>query len=194
VIWEGRTLNATVVVVARADAKIPVTGEVLQVRRARIVGAHRDYVSVPDWRDWLAGVTYLQANRQEVASLRGHPERWPSRAEIESFAAEAFAVGVRAVFVTLGKDGILMLIPNESVGTAVDARRIQAPAADHVVDTTGCGDVFCARTMSLLAKDVPLERAAQAGVVLASKAVGLAGINETYRLAREGSGLNIERI
>jgi len=39
VIWDGRTLNSTVVVVARADAKIPVTGEVLQVRRARIVGA-----------------------------------------------------------------------------------------------------------------------------------------------------------
>ena len=39
VIWEGRTLNSTVVVVARADAKMPVTGEVLQVRRARIVGS-----------------------------------------------------------------------------------------------------------------------------------------------------------
>lgn len=38
-IWEGRTLNSTVVVVARADAKMPVTGEVLQVRRANIVGA-----------------------------------------------------------------------------------------------------------------------------------------------------------
>ena len=32
-------MNSTIVVVARADAKIPVTGEVLQVRRARIVGA-----------------------------------------------------------------------------------------------------------------------------------------------------------
>ena len=38
-IWEGRALNATVVVVARAEAKMPVTGEVLQVRRARIVGS-----------------------------------------------------------------------------------------------------------------------------------------------------------
>ena len=37
-IWLGRTLNATVVVLARADAKMPVTGEVLQVRRASIVG------------------------------------------------------------------------------------------------------------------------------------------------------------
>lgn len=38
-IWEGRTLNSTIVVVARADAKMPVSGEVLQVRRASIVGA-----------------------------------------------------------------------------------------------------------------------------------------------------------
>jgi threonine dehydrogenase-like Zn-dependent dehydrogenase len=37
--WEGRTLNSTIVVVARAEAKMPVTGEVLQVRRARIVGS-----------------------------------------------------------------------------------------------------------------------------------------------------------
>ncbi len=39
VIWEGRTLNATVSLVARAEAKIPLTGEVFQVRRANIVGA-----------------------------------------------------------------------------------------------------------------------------------------------------------
>jgi threonine dehydrogenase-like Zn-dependent dehydrogenase len=39
VIWEGRTLNSTIVVVARAEAKIPVTGEVLQVRHANIVGS-----------------------------------------------------------------------------------------------------------------------------------------------------------
>ncbi|MGI6036292.1 MAG: scyllo-inosose 3-dehydrogenase [Limnochordia bacterium] len=39
VIWKGRTLNSTVVIVARADAKLPVTGEVLQVRRAQLVGA-----------------------------------------------------------------------------------------------------------------------------------------------------------
>ncbi|NPV54179.1 MAG: alcohol dehydrogenase catalytic domain-containing protein [Firmicutes bacterium] len=38
-IWEGRMINSTVVIVARADAKIPVTGEVFQVRRAQIVGA-----------------------------------------------------------------------------------------------------------------------------------------------------------
>ncbi len=39
IIWEGRTLNATVVIVARADDRIPVNGEVFQVRRAQVVGA-----------------------------------------------------------------------------------------------------------------------------------------------------------
>ena len=39
VIWNGRALNTTVVIVARADAKIPVTGEVFQVRRAQIAGS-----------------------------------------------------------------------------------------------------------------------------------------------------------
>ncbi len=37
--WEGRAVNATVVVVARADDRIPLNGEVLQVRRANVVGA-----------------------------------------------------------------------------------------------------------------------------------------------------------
>ncbi|MFQ5603005.1 MAG: scyllo-inosose 3-dehydrogenase [bacterium] len=39
IIWEGRGVNTTVVVVARADDKIHLTGEVLQVRRANVVGA-----------------------------------------------------------------------------------------------------------------------------------------------------------
>lgn len=38
-VWEGKALNARIVIVARADAKIPVTGEVFQVRRAAIIGA-----------------------------------------------------------------------------------------------------------------------------------------------------------
>ncbi len=39
IIWEGRAVNTTVVVVARADDRIPANGEVYQVRRANIVGA-----------------------------------------------------------------------------------------------------------------------------------------------------------
>ena len=39
IIWEGRTINTTVVIVARADDRIPLNGEVFQVRRAQVVGA-----------------------------------------------------------------------------------------------------------------------------------------------------------
>jgi threonine dehydrogenase-like Zn-dependent dehydrogenase len=39
IIWEGRGINTTVVVVARADDRIPLNGEVLQVRRANVVGS-----------------------------------------------------------------------------------------------------------------------------------------------------------
>ena len=38
-IWECKTINSTVVIVARAEQSMPVCGEYFQVRRARIVGA-----------------------------------------------------------------------------------------------------------------------------------------------------------
>ena len=169
-----------------AGARCPIWLDVHSFVLASVIGAHRDYVAVPDWREWMAGVTYLQANRQEVASLRGHPDRWPTAKEIADFAADAFAVGVRAVLVTMGKDGVLVLTADGG-----RPRQVSAPAADRVVDTTGCGDVFAAATLRLLTRGLPLIEAASAGVILASNAVSLAGIEETYRLSREGSGLNI---
>jgi threonine dehydrogenase-like Zn-dependent dehydrogenase len=56
VIWEGRTICSTVVVTARADAKMPVMGEVLQVRKARIVGAqgHSGHGNFPRVIDCMA--------------------------------------------------------------------------------------------------------------------------------------------
>ncbi len=38
-IWECKSVNSTVVIVARAEQRMPVCGEYFQVRRARIVGA-----------------------------------------------------------------------------------------------------------------------------------------------------------
>jgi len=38
-IWQGKQINSTVVIVARSAKKIPLTGEVFQVRRASIVGS-----------------------------------------------------------------------------------------------------------------------------------------------------------
>jgi len=56
-IWNGKVLNANVVIVARADAKIPLTGEVFQVRRARITGAqgHSGHGTFPSVINLMAG-------------------------------------------------------------------------------------------------------------------------------------------
>jgi len=166
-----------------ARAACPVWLDVHSLVLAKVLRTHRDYVAVPDWREYVRGAAYLQANRQEVASLLGHPERWPDAAEVASFLRETLKLGVQAVFVTMGKDGVLASTPRES-------RVIRAPSAARVVDTTGCGDVFCAKTMQCLALGVPVFEAAEEGVELASRAVGLAGIRETYEMTRrEADGL-----
>ncbi|MGI6174855.1 MAG: scyllo-inosose 3-dehydrogenase [Christensenellales bacterium] len=68
-IWNGRTLNATVVVVARADAKIQVSGEVYQVRRASIVGAqgHSGHGTFPRVIECIAdGMDILSLNTKRI--------------------------------------------------------------------------------------------------------------------------------
>jgi len=75
-IWLGRTLNAVVVIVARADAKIPVTGEVFQVRRARIVGSqgHSGHGTFPRViRAMASGMNMLPMMTRQI-SLQEVPE------------------------------------------------------------------------------------------------------------------------
>jgi threonine dehydrogenase-like Zn-dependent dehydrogenase len=76
VIWEGRTLNSTVVVTARAEAKMPVTGEVLQVRRARIVGAqgHSGHGNFPRVIECMADGMDLTPMITKKISLEQVPE------------------------------------------------------------------------------------------------------------------------
>lgn len=76
VIWEGRTLNSKVVVTARADAKMPVTGEVLQVRHASIIGAqgHSGNGTFPRVIDCMAtGMDMTRLSTKKV-SLEELPE------------------------------------------------------------------------------------------------------------------------
>jgi scyllo-inosose 3-dehydrogenase len=76
VIWEGRTLNSTVVVTARADAKMPVMGEVLQVRRARIIGAqgHSGHGNFPRVIDCMADGMDMTPMSTKKVSLGELPE------------------------------------------------------------------------------------------------------------------------
>jgi (R,R)-butanediol dehydrogenase/meso-butanediol dehydrogenase/diacetyl reductase len=81
-IWRGKTIGCTVVIVARADAKIPVTGEVLQVKKSRIVGAqgHSGYGTFPrviecmaagmDMTPLITKKVGLEAIAEQIVQLR----------------------------------------------------------------------------------------------------------------------------
>jgi threonine dehydrogenase-like Zn-dependent dehydrogenase len=76
IIWDGRTLNSTIVVVARADAKMPVTGEVLQVRRANIVGSqgHSGHGTFPRVIAAMAAGMNMLPMMTKTISLKDVPE------------------------------------------------------------------------------------------------------------------------
>lgn len=76
VIWEGRTINSTVVVTARANAKMPVMGEVLQVRRARIIGAqgHSGHGNFPRVIECMATGMDMTPMSTKKISLHELPE------------------------------------------------------------------------------------------------------------------------
>jgi hypothetical protein len=76
VIWEGRTLLSTVVFTARAEAKMPVMGEVLQVRKARIVGAqgHSGHGNFPRVIDCMASGMDMTPMSTKKISLEELPE------------------------------------------------------------------------------------------------------------------------
>ncbi|PLV59142.1 scyllo-inosose 3-dehydrogenase [Thermotoga sp. KOL6] len=76
VIWRSRGINSTVVIVARADAKIPLTGEVFQVRRAQIFGSqgHSGHGTFPRVISLMASGMDMTKIISKVVSLEEIPE------------------------------------------------------------------------------------------------------------------------
>jgi len=164
------------------SARCPAWLDIHSLVLTRILSAERRYRALPEWREWVEGIAYLQANRKEAACMLGRPdeaEGWPSADSPDAvrFSEEAFAVGVRAVFLTLGKEGALVMTP-------AGRKIIPPPQAGRPVDTTGCGDVFCAVAASALARGEDPFDAAERGVDLAGRAASVSGIQATYELAR----------
>jgi hypothetical protein len=160
-----------------AGVACPIWFDIHSLALTRVVGETRRYRPLPEWPEWVRGVTYLQANIKEVASMLGDPDRLPGPEELIGFGRTAIGLGVQAVFFTMGKDGAMVM-------TRDVARRIGCREAGRVVDTTGCGDIFCAGAAALLAAGSSPEEAAAFGVELASEAVGVAGVLGTYELVR----------
>lgn len=159
-----------------AAVKCPVWLDIHSLLLIKKLNIPRKYVPLTEWKEWTEGISFVQANAKEVASILGHPDKMPLEAEIFRFGRMTFELGVKAVFVTLGKEGILVITPEES-------KRIRSSEAKSVVDTTGCGDVFCGSAVAKLAAGKDPFTAALFGLELATKAISVKGIEETYRLA-----------
>lgn len=170
-----------------AGVRSPVWLDVHSLALFPSIGVHRDYRPLLEWIRWAEGVTYLQANLQEVACMMGHPERFPDDRELKTFARLSFELGVSAVFVTLGKAGVRVLTPSKF-------RKIRSRDLGAPLDSTGCGDIFCAGTMACLIRGADPFKAAAFGVSLASRGVTVSGVMETYRLTADIGAAELRKI
>ncbi len=137
----------------------------------------RRYESFPSWPSWVEGITYLQANAREAACLLSHPGEEATQQELLDLTARCLSLGVKAVFITLGKKGVLVA---SKEGTEV----IPAPLPKKVVDTTGCGDCFAAATAAKLRHGASVKEAASFGLRVASRVAGVSGVRAAFGLAR----------
>ena len=160
------------------SASCPIWMDVHSLFLSRELNVPRKYLPLKVWEEWAEGVSFLQANVKEVASMLGFPDEVPSEDSLLKFGEKAFGLGVKAVYLTLGKEGVLVMRPGKFM-------KISAPQADAVVDTTGCGDVFCGGTAVKLASGKDSFDAAHFGLELAARAVKVKGIEETFRFVRE---------
>jgi sugar/nucleoside kinase (ribokinase family) len=100
----------------------------------------RTWRQIPEVEAWCACFDQLQVNEDEVAMLAADPL---------GLAATALANGVRTLFVTMGKRGVVYF---EDAGAGRPLRTALLPASvarvDGAGDPTGCGDVWGATYFS----------------------------------------------
>ncbi|NIM59494.1 MAG: hypothetical protein GTO16_11220 [Candidatus Aminicenantes bacterium] len=160
-----------------ASAKIPLWLDIHSLPLSKELNVPREYLPLTEGKEWIEGVSFIQVNEKELFSMLGDPDKRYSEGDVLAFGKEAFNLGAKAVFVTLGKDGVLVMTPEEF-------KRIRSPEVKSIVDTTGCGDVFCGGAVAKLAEGQDPFTAASCGLELATEAVSVKGIEETYLLAR----------
>ena len=123
----------------------------------------RTWRQIPEVAAWCACFDLLQVNEDEVAMLASDPL---------ALAATALAAGVRTLFVTLGKRGVVFF---EDAGPGRPLRTALVPATlarvDGPGDPTGCGDVWGATYFSRAVAGDTLEAAMRRAMDAAARNV-----------------------
>ncbi|GAA3817601.1 PfkB family carbohydrate kinase [Sphaerisporangium flaviroseum] len=128
---------------------------------------------MPGARAFLPHVDYFLPNEEQALAITG-------ASDAEEAAAKLLADGPSGVLVTLGGAGSL-------VATASGLTRVPVQEAE-VVDTTGCGDAYCAGFIAGLLGGRDVVAAARLGTAVAARVAG--GLGSDAGL----DGLTIERI
>ncbi|MCT9935043.1 sugar kinase [Planotetraspora sp. A-T 1434] len=112
---------------------------------------------MPGVMAFLPHVDYLLPNEEQALMLTG-------AATAEEAAAALLRQGLRGVLVTLGAEGSLV---------ATESGHTRIPALDvPVVDTTGCGDAYCAGFATGLLAGRDVVGAARLGTAVAARVAG----------------------
>jgi sugar/nucleoside kinase (ribokinase family) len=112
---------------------------------------------MPGARAFLPYVDYFLPNEEQALMITG-------AAGVEEAAAKLLAEGPSGVLVTLGGEGSL-------VATASGLTRVPALQVP-VVDTTGCGDAYCAGFVAGLLEGRDVVAAARLGTAVAARVAG----------------------
>ncbi|WP_214410959.1 carbohydrate kinase family protein [Sphaerisporangium fuscum] len=108
-------------------------------------------------RTFLPHVDYFLPNEEQALMIT-------QAADVEKAAAALLAEGPTGVIVTLGAEGSLV---------ATAAGTVRVPALEvPVVDTTGCGDAYCAGFIAGLLDGRDVEAAARLGTAVAARVAG----------------------
>ena len=128
----------------------------------------RSCVGFQEWPDWVAHFDTVQCNEFEVDAM--FERSVTTRQDYIAAAKEICAAGPRAVSVTLGPEGAVMVHRKDEDFFLID---IDVLPPKKAVDTTGCGDSFSAGFLiGMLTHDDPATALACASVV--------AGVNSRY--------------
>lgn len=124
----------------------------------------------------ITDVAFLVPNQTELSILTGLPSG--TRAEAEAAARTLLARGVRAVIVTLGADGALLVRHDEPAVYV-------PPVAVTPVDTTGAGDAFIGAFAQAFVEDGDVPRAMRWAAAYAADSITRLGTQSSFAESSE---------
>lgn len=131
----------------------------------------------PDYIEWSRLADTVQMNEEEADIIDPHAGSHRRLAE------EIIDTGPRALIITLAEKGLALY---EKGKTGIQ-EHLFPPMRVNVVDPTGSGDVFGATFLHGILLGKSDKEAAEAGVLMATKKVGVAGPAAFLRLKRTGA-------